>query len=312
VSAIVSVVALSWSAAASAYGWPLKPFHKMHAVRAGFNDPRYHVGLESSASAFHFGVDIAGKDGTRVYAVAPGYVHRYGDHVTISRTGTRREFGYWHIKPAVHTGQHVRLHQFLGTIGKGWGHVHFAESDAGRYTNPLRKGALTPFSDRKPPVIASIALVGSGGTSENAANVTGMVDVEAEIYDLPPIAPKGTWKVARLAPSLVMWQLSRDGVALSNWNLSADFTGALMPPLAYPWIYAPGTYQNKANRPGRYLFWITHMLDTTSLPNGTYTITVLAEDMRFNEAMQSLSFRVANSGPTTPTYVISWPGGHAE
>ena len=308
----IAVGALWLTGAAAAYGWPLKPFDKMHAIRAGFDDPRYHVGLESSASAFHFGVDIAAKDGTRVYAVAPGYVHRYVDHVTISRTGTRREFGYWHLDPAVHTGEHVRMHQLLGTIRGGWGHVHFAESVGGSYRNPLRKGALTPFYDHQPPTIASISLVGSTGAAVNPGNVTGTVDVESEIYDLPPIAPSGIWKVARLAPSLVMWQLSRGGVPLTDWNLSADFTATLMPPLAYPWIYAPGTYQNKPNRPGRYVFWITRSLDTTSLPNGTYALTVMAEDMRFNESQQSLTFRVANSGPVAPRGELRWAGGHAE
>jgi hypothetical protein len=109
-----------------------------------------------------------------------------------------------------------------------------------------------------------------------------------------------------------MWQLSRNGTALTGWNLSADFTGTLMPPLAYPWIYAPGTYQNKANRPGRYLFWITHALDTTTLPNGTYTITVLADDVRFNQTQQSLTFRVANPDPPAPAYQLRWTGGYVE
>jgi len=27
---------------AAAYGWPLKPFHKMHAIRGAFDDPRFH------------------------------------------------------------------------------------------------------------------------------------------------------------------------------------------------------------------------------------------------------------------------------
>ena len=89
---------------------------------------------------------------------------------------------------------------------------------------------------------------------------------------------------------------------------SVDFTSSLMPQLAYPYIYAPGTYQNKPNRPGRYLFWITHGLDTTALPNGTYTVEVLAEDNRFNESTQSLDFTVANPGPLTPTYPATrWP-----
>jgi murein DD-endopeptidase MepM/ murein hydrolase activator NlpD len=302
-----------WLAApAAAYRWPVKPFNRMHPIRGAFDDPRFHLGPESSLSAFHFGVDIVAKDGTRVYAVSPGYVRRYGDHVTVRRPRSGHTFGYWHIVPAVRTGQHVRLHQFLGTIRKGWGHVHFAESFNGSYRNPLRLGALTPFRDRTPPTVASIGLVGQNGESISAGNVRGVVDIEAEVYDPPPVRPPAPWNVARLTPSLIMWRLTHDGVALTQWAASVDFTSALMPSFAYPSIYAPGTYQNKANRPGRYLFWITHALDTTSLQNGSYAVDVFAEDTRFNSATLSLPFTIANNGPVTPTYVARWSGGHAE
>jgi murein DD-endopeptidase MepM/ murein hydrolase activator NlpD len=54
-------------AAAAAYGWPVKPFDKQHAVRSFFDDPRAEgTGL----SSFHFGIDISGRDGAAVYAVA--------------------------------------------------------------------------------------------------------------------------------------------------------------------------------------------------------------------------------------------------
>lgn len=301
IAAAVVAASLWLTGVAAAYPWPVKPFTKMHALRAGFDDPRYHLGPESSLSAFHFGVDIVAKDGTRVYSVTPGYVHRYGDHVVVRRPGTGRAYGYWHINPRVRTGQHVKIHQFLGTVRKGWGHVHFAESVDGTYRNPLRKGALTPFRDRTPPTIASIGFVEEGDQTTTSV-AGGVVDIEAEIYDTPPIKPPGPWKIARLTPALVMWRLLRGGVALENWQLSVDFTWSLMPQLAYPYIYAPGTYQNKPNRPGRYLFWITHGLDTTALPNGDYTVQVLAEDNRFNESIQSLDFTVANPGPLTPTY----------
>jgi murein DD-endopeptidase MepM/ murein hydrolase activator NlpD len=307
IGAAVVAGALSLSAVAAAYPWPVKPFGKMHALRAGFDDPRYHLGGESSLSAFHFGVDIVAKDGTRVYAVAPGYVHRYADHVTVQRQGSGRTFGYWHIVPAVRTGRHVRIHQYLGRVRKGWGHVHFAESVQGLYRNPLRWRALTPFRDRTPPTIASIGLVEEGDSVVTSV-ARGLVDIEAEVSDAPPIKPPGTWGIARLTPALVMWRLLRSGVALGNWQTSVDFTSSLMPALAYPFIYAAGTYQNKPNRPGRYLFWITHGLDTTTLPNGAYTVEVLAEDNRFNESKLSLDFTVANAGPVTPWYAPHVPG----
>jgi murein DD-endopeptidase MepM/ murein hydrolase activator NlpD len=297
---------------ATAYRWPLKPFNRMHPIRAGFDDPRFHLGLESSLSAFHFGIDIAAKDGTRIYAVAPGYAHRYADHVTVRRPGTGRTYGYWHVKPAVRSGQHVKLHQFLGWIMKGWGHVHFAESVNGSYRNPLRRGALQPYTDKTSPTVASVGFVGSNGESQGLGGVNGVVDVEAEVYDMPPIAPAAPWNVARITPALIMWQLSRDGAALTGWNLSANFMFTLMPGALYPYLYAPGTYQNKANRPGKYLFWITHGFDTNSLPNGAYTLTVMAEDTRYNQGQLSVGFTIANATPQTPFYTLRYPWGHAE
>jgi hypothetical protein len=58
----ISMVFLScaWTgnAAASAYGWPLKPFHQQHAVRGFFGDPRidWEIPHVQRAYRFHFGV----------------------------------------------------------------------------------------------------------------------------------------------------------------------------------------------------------------------------------------------------------------
>jgi len=69
-----------------AYGWPLKPFRKPHPIRGTFGDPRFHLSAEGALSAFHFGVDIAARDGTAVYAVEPGVVvRRYATSVTVGR-----------------------------------------------------------------------------------------------------------------------------------------------------------------------------------------------------------------------------------
>ena len=107
-AALVVLVAASLACgSAHAYSWPVKPFDKMHAVRGAFDDPRYHLGAEGALSAFHFGVDIAVKDGTPVYSVSPGYVRSHPDNVSVRRPGSGRDFGYWHIHPVVHTGQHV-------------------------------------------------------------------------------------------------------------------------------------------------------------------------------------------------------------
>jgi murein DD-endopeptidase MepM/ murein hydrolase activator NlpD len=287
----VAVAALAAAPVASAYSWPLKPFHRAHPIRGAFGDPRYHVGVNGELASFHFGVDIAARDGTPVYAVEPGYVHAYGASVTVT-THTSREFGYWHIRPVVKTGAWARLHQLLGYIRPGWGHVHFAESFGGQYKDPLRRGALTPFFDRTPPVVDSITLVSPTGQTVDPHHVSGVVGVVASAYDLPPLAPPGPWSVARLAPASIWWTLSGNGVDESA--SVADFGAGILPNALYGLVYAPGTYQNKPNRPGKYLFWGARSLDTTQLADGTYELTVSAEDTRANIGTLTIQLQVAN------------------
>jgi hypothetical protein len=185
---------------------------------------------------------------------------------------------------------HVRRHQLLGRIGRGWGHVHFAESHGGHYLDPLRKGALTPFIDHTTPVVESVVLLSAAGTAVDPHNVSGTVTIVSSIYDLPPLAPASPWNVARLVPSVIWWSLNGNGVSQSA--LIADFGSGLPPGYLYTLVYAPGTWQNKANRPGRYLF--RSVLDTTTIPNGTYSLQVAAMDTRHNLGSATIELRTAN------------------
>ena len=128
--ASVVLIGLGTVGPARAYGWPVKPFDKPHALRGAFDDPRFHLGSEGALSAFHFGVDIAARDGTRVYAVTAGYVRARHADVTVRRRDGRA-YGYWHIRPVVRTGQHVRLHQLLGRVLPGSGTCTSPRASAG-------------------------------------------------------------------------------------------------------------------------------------------------------------------------------------
>jgi hypothetical protein len=290
----LALAAAAFPASAGAYGWPLKPFKAPHPIRGSFGDPRYHLGAESALSSFHFGVDISAVDGQAVYAVEAGYVHAYAARLTIT-TRTSREFGYWHVKPVVHTGKRVRKHQLIGHVIAGWGHVHFAERYRGEYKDPLRKGALSPYYDKTVPVIDQLQLFRDDGGPVNPNHVTGGLGVVFRASDAPQLPPPAPWDVARLAPALVYWTLTGPTGALVAWYTVADFQAGLPPPdLPYSWIYAPGTYQNKAHRPGNYLFNAAHSLDTTAFPDGPYTLTVFAADDRWNIGTASISLQFAN------------------
>jgi hypothetical protein len=287
-----ALAALAGPPSAAAYGWPVRPFNRAHPIRAAFGDPRYHVGAESQVSAFHFGVDVVAPDGTAVYAVEPGYVHARPTTVTVGRRSGRR-FEYWHIFPVVRTGEHVRKHELLGFIRPGWGHVHFAESFRGAYKNPLRRQALTPYVDHTRPTVEFVQLVSPTGAPVNPAHVTGLVNIEASAFDTPQIPPPAPWQVARFAPAALWWDIGGPD-AVSDSSLTVDFGLGLPANYLYNFIYAPGTYQNKPNRPGRYLFWLAQSLDTSALPDGTYQIEVFAEDTRGNIGTQTLVFQTAN------------------
>ena len=282
---------------AAAYGWPLKPFRKPHAIRGTFGDPRFHLDAEGALSAFHFGVDIVARDGAPVYAVEPGVVvRRHADSVTIGRASGRR-YGYWHIRPVVRSGTHVRLHQLLGHVAHGWGHVHFAESFKGSYRNPLRKGALSPFYDHTTPTVAWVKVLTPLGLPVDPSAVSGPIDIEANVYDTPPLAPPAPWDVALWAPAEVWWSLTNADGAVVASSLAVNFQSGLPSNGLYNWIYAPGSYQNKPHRPGQYLYWVAHGLDTTGFPNGRYTLEVAGVDTRNNVGGSFVELTIANAVP---------------
>ena len=306
---VAIVAALALPSAAAAYSWPLKPFTRQHPIRGTFGDPRYHLDAESQLSAFHFGVDIVATDGTPVYSVEPGVVvRRHESSITVGRPSGRR-FGYWHISPVVRSGTHVRLHQLIGYVMPGWGHVHFAESIDGAYRNPLRKGALAPFNDHVAPTIASVQVLSADGTLADDTHITGAISITADVYDAPPIVPPAPWDVARLAPSSVSWELIDGAGVVLESSIAANFDFALPVNGLYSWIYAAGSYQNKPHRPGRYVYWVVHGFDTTAFSDGAYTLEVSASDTRHNIGTMTVPIQIANGARGTLAPGASLAGG---
>ena len=292
---VALVVALALPAGAAAYPWPLKPFDKPHAIRGYFNDPRRDFVGDELQSAFHFGIDISARDNTPVYAVAPGTVFRYASHVTV--TSDDHDFGYWHIAPSVDAGQHVEEGALLGTVEPGWGHVHFAESENGVYLNPLRPGALAPYSDTTSPTIESIG-ISYAGKAVDPTKVRGTVDLTVDAFDTPPVAPPPPWQYTRVTPALIRWRILR-GLAggQARWKTAVDFRFSLLPSTLFNLVYAPGTLQNRAGRPGNYNFFLKQAWKSTALPDGPYRLQVAAFDTRGNSAHSTLGFTIANGAP---------------
>jgi hypothetical protein len=182
----------------------------------------------------------------------------------------------------------------IGYVARGWGHVHFAETFRGTYRNPLRRGAIAPFSDRTVPTVAAVHVLVPGGPTADDGHIIGSVDITADVYDTPPLKPPAPWDVARVAPADIWWNIVDAAGSIVQSSLAVTLDFALPPNSEYNWIYAPGSYQNKAHRPGHYLYWLAHAFDTTALPDGTYTLEVYASDTRNNVGTAKVALTIAN------------------
>ncbi len=272
------------------YRWPLRPFGRAHPVRAYFNDPR----ISGSSRAFHFGIDISAADGAPVFAVDPGTVHLEGGRsLSVVSDGGGRSFGYWHVVPAVRHHQAVKRHQLVGHVEAPWGHLHFAESTRRAYRNPLRPGALSPWSDPSSPRISGIQFF-RGAKEISPLAVSGQVDVVVEAWDKPPLPVPEPWTDAIVTPALIRWRVLRGREVVRPWHAPVDFRKTLLPPSLFPVVYAPGTKQNHPGKPGRYRFFVAHTWDTRRLRNGLYRLEVSAADVSGNHALARLPFTIAN------------------
>ena len=130
--------------------------------------------------------------------------------------------------------------------------------------------------------------VASRDVDLDPADVSGVVDLTTEAYDIPPIPPPAPWSRSRVTPALIRWRL----IGATHWKTAVDFRRDLLPLWLFPNVYSPETRQNRAGRPGRYVFYLLRGLDTHDLPNGYYRLEVQASDTRGNTATSVLPFRI--------------------
>ena len=271
------------------YGWPVKPFNKQHPVRGYLNDPR----IQDASHAFHFGVDVSAPDGTAVYSVTPGkvFIEDKGNAVAV-QAPDGVAFGYWHVAPAVEHHQQVKLHQLLGHIEKGWGHVHFAESLNNVYRDPIRPGALTPFVDMGHPTVEKIMFrIGKRTLPPN--KVYGLVNICCIAYDTTPILVPPPWSHMPVAPALLRFRVVQNGKAIVPWRKGVDLR-PFRKQDAFHLIYADDTTQNHPNKPGLFVYILAHDWNSALHPNGNYRIDVEASDIHQNKAVSSMPFTILN------------------
>jgi hypothetical protein len=315
--------ALIAPASAGAYPWPVRPFFKQHPIRANFGDPRtvfelalFQNGIEGPGTfQFHNGVDIAAPDGTDVYPVMSGTAVLLDAESLAVKTNDNRIFQYFHIIPLVHDGQQVIAQKtVLGYIRRGAGHVHLTEIRGFHVWNPLARGGLAPYRDTTKPTVAEIEFRRGNTLQElDPLGICGQVSLVANVYDTPQLKISGAFANFPIAPALVRSTMREvgSGRVISYHNVAADFRTTLPTEPDFWRIYARGTYQNAPRfgprqynlMPGQFLYDLTPPtgLDTRTLPNGVYQITVQASDMRGNTRTQSRRFTIVNDPKSDKT-----------
>ena len=200
-------------------GWPLKPFHRAHPLRAGLNEWR--------PANMHIGIDIQALDGAPVYAIQSGTASIAGAGTVDIRVRVG-SYEYWHVQPRVHAGQYVRAHRtVIGHVIRGAGHLHLSELHGG-YVNPLRPGrVLVPYRDSEEPVIGAPSRSGS--------------QVFVEAFDPQSLRTTIRYRTPVLAPAAIAWR-ARDARGRALTPLVFAYRGSHhYPTSAKSWVYGPGT-----------------------------------------------------------------------
>ena len=314
---LISTLALASAGAASSYSWPVRPFNKQHPIRGVFGDPRtvFENGVLAGGFdgpgffSFHQGVDIAAPDGTPVYPVVSGIAHYLGA-ATLNvdagmYQGNERIFQYFHVVPIVGEGQHVIARKtVLGYIQPPFAHVHLTEINGTKAVNPLQRGHLTPYVDHTHPTIRDTLFRNQSGLLQTPLGLCGRVEMDVDAFDRTPVPVPGPFHDLPVAPALVRWEITHlNGTSAVPWRTAADFRSTLPPNSKFYDVYAKGTYENAPrfgtqqyrSMPGRYLFLLAGSFDTTTLPNGVYSLGVLAADVRGNRTFFHERFSVLNA-----------------
>jgi hypothetical protein len=183
--------------------WPIRPFHRPHPIRGGFNEPRGNVP--------HIGLDIEAPDRAPVYAMTSGRITSIGGlgkpHERFFLAGT---YWYWHVTPAagITDGTYVSRGQLIGHVWPDWRHVHLSELASCGLVDPRRPtGVLHDPANTERPSIGELsafvananayrrfklsAVASSGGPPDDPAkpvrlnNLHGRIDFRAPISDTP-------------------------------------------------------------------------------------------------------------------------------
>ena len=299
-----SVDARCFGAKTSPGGWPFAPTESVHPIRGSFDEPRGPV---------HIGVDVeAPKDQAPVLAMQSGTVKNVEpDHFDVfPKQGPKGSYlQYWHVNllDTIHAGTAVKRREQLGTVKKGYLHVHVSEHAAGcGLVDPARPGGLLadPYN-REWPSIGPLSAMAAGarafpslnlnqapadftdpGRAVQLDDLSGTVDLRAAVTDTPKVRMQHNPQLP-LAPAAIRAFLAPAGNGHEHYTMRTIFDGSRLLPTGTPlWhIWAFGTYRlngcyySSDGACGMQMVW--HVggpkgFNTKSVPNGSYKYCVEA------------------------------------
>lgn len=300
------------SASSLSYHYPIKPFNRQHRIRGYFADPRTPVSRRAVFAPgapgpfnFHSGVDIMAAANTPVYPVVSGVVTHVGHNNVIVSTGGDRWFQYYHITPSVQSGQYAAAHKtVLGYVLASHEHVHLTEVIGGRIQNPLAPGHLEPYRDKTAPAVDSVHFRNAQGRRIDSSRLKGVIHVAADTHDMPALPLLDNWPGLGITPAMVAWDLRKlDGKVVIRRQTVADFRQTEPGNQDFWKIFSTGTRQNKfgyrsfqrVRQIGLFSYNLTPSgLDTRSLSNGDYILTVRAADTCGNNGSLSEQITIEN------------------
>ena len=294
---------LSLTSPLMAYQWPLSPFNVQQPINATLGEYR-DTGTATCPGPcphFHDGVDIGGAQGSPVYASVSGIVTSQDIGATsIKVEVSSGYFMYAHIAPntvlissatlgpvPVFAGQTI-----LGTINFSPPHLHFKETDlSGNVLNPLRAGALTPYSDTTPPQVLSVQLLNANAPAGSppigpavGASVPAL-DIRAQAHDLQSLGSQ----------NVGVYQIGYQIENLDTGNQTSNFPEQTYLTIPSGLIFSPGNAYDTTISQGGFngIFQFDYFasnpinaqtpLSLGSLADGHYQICVLVADIKGNQ-----------------------------
>jgi subtilisin-like proprotein convertase family protein/murein DD-endopeptidase MepM/ murein hydrolase activator NlpD len=262
------------------YGWPIENFDVQHPLNATLNEYRCNTSDQSNKH-FHDGIDIDAIRTTPVFNVAAGVADPHPEATyPYIRVGN---FLYLHMQniPSFEDDQWLNSETPIGETDSR-NHLHFGDGDDGAEINPLRRQGINPYLDIEAPEILDVSLVRDGTLYETIApnNFNGNVDIIAhakdEISNHGTTGPKAVYRIGYQVVGVHSEPIYN--IQFDNW-LSSDNIN---------YVYAiDGTNLTRMTSSGSEHYYIVtnnmtsnNYLDAASLPAGTHTLRITAQDIR--------------------------------